>query len=122
LWLKPQGYLFLHIFDPTNLDPGPREFSQYYQEGDTKHALTYFDNFTHDAWWTPDLSEKYAYKYCQKFIIDNGKSKLKIHKLHIPPVKDTIQKVLDHDFKLVAVKDLEKAHIEAFRLYVFAKK
>jgi len=119
-WLKPGGYLFLHIFDPTNLDPAPREFSQYYTDGDDKHALTYFNDFTHDAWWAK-VNDRY-YKYCQKYIIENGKAKVKIHQMYIPPVKDTIQKVLDNGFKLIGVKDLEKANIEAFRMYVFSKK
>jgi len=118
-WLKKDGFLFIHIFDPANLDPGPREFSQYYQEGDTKHALTYFNDFTHDAWWMKGDENTTAYH--QKFIINNGKSKLKITKMYIPPAKDTIQMILDSGFKLVAVKDLEKAHIEAFKLYVFGK-
>ena len=47
---------------------------------------------------------------------------MKIHQIYIPPVKDTIQKVLDHGFKLIGVKDLEKANIEAFRMYVFVRK
>lgn len=117
-WLKPNGFLFIHIFDPSNLDPGPREFSQYYQEGDVRHALTYFNDFTHDSWWNKN-DDNGSYKYNQKYIIDNGKSKLKITKMHIPPMKDTIQNIIDSGFKLVAVKDLEKSHIEAFKLYVF---
>jgi len=122
-WLKPaNGFLFIHIFDPSNLDPAPREFSQYYQEGDTRHALTYFNDFTHDAWWnTSKDTDDGEHKYNQKYIIDNGKSKLKITKMYIPPVKETIQNIIDSGFKLSAVKDLEKNHIEAFKLYVFSK-
>ena len=118
-WLRPGGYLFIHIFDPKNLDPGPREFSQYYQEGDIKHALTYFNNFSLDTWW--EKKSEGVYKYCQKYILENGKNRLKILTMYIPQVKVMIQKILDIGFKLVAVKDLEKAHIEAFRMYVFQK-
>jgi hypothetical protein len=53
--------------------------------------------------------------------LDNGKSRLKIVNMYIPPLKIMIQKILDIGFKLIAVKDLEKAHISAFRMYVFQK-
>jgi SAM-dependent methyltransferase len=119
LWLRSGGYLFIHLFDSDNLDPGPREFSQYYQDGDIKHALTYFDEFSLDSWWSKKSEGNYQYN--QKFILDNGKSRLKIVNMYIPPLKIMIQKILDIGFKLIAVKDLEKAHISAFRMYVFQK-
>lgn len=119
-WLKPKGYLFMHLFDPKNLDPGPREFSQYYQEGDIKHALTYFEDFSLDTWWQ-QKSKGDNYQYVQKFILENGKSRVKIIDMYIPSLKTMIQKILDQGFKLIAVKDLEKEHIEAFRMYVFQK-
>ncbi|GAJ17157.1 unnamed protein product, partial [marine sediment metagenome] len=51
-WLKPGGRLYLTVYDKDKLDPGPREFSQYYEdEKGRKHALTYFEKFTHDAWY-----------------------------------------------------------------------
>jgi SAM-dependent methyltransferase len=54
-WLKPGGYLVVHLLDPTKLDPGPRNFTQYYRdENNVRHALTYFEAFTHDAWFERD--------------------------------------------------------------------
>ncbi len=117
MWLKKDGYLFLHLFDPEHLIPGPREFSQYYKEGDEEHSLTYFDDFTHDAWWKKEGDG--VYLYCQKFILENGKSRLKITKLYIPSLKKMISKILNNGFELIAVKNLEDAYIESFKLYVF---
>ncbi len=122
IWLKPKGYLCIHIFDREKLDPGPREFTQYYKDDKkTKHALTYFEKFTHDAYWSND-HPKYA-DYNEKIILENGKTKKTQTRLYIPKDKRLIaKKVIHHGFKLIDIINLKPLEIDDFELYIFRKK
>lgn len=122
-WLLPEGYLVVHILDPLKLDPGPREFSQYFKaEDDTRHSLTYFESFTHEAWWEKEEDKKYWYKYCEKYIFPREKLKIHTTPLWIPPVNKMLQYITRHNFKLTEVIELSDIGINEFSLYVFRKK
>lgn len=119
-WLNSDGILFLHIFDRNKLDPTPREFSQYYKKNGSKHSLTYFTNYIHDAYWKNVDDEKV--KYIEKFISKNGKIKNKITILYIPVDKNIILKKLENNgFKLINIFDLKNVDVEDISLYVFKK-
>jgi|SaaInlStandDraft_1057018.scaffolds.fasta_scaffold02408_5 SAM-dependent methyltransferase len=122
-WLVPGGYLVVHIFDPKKLDPGPREFSQYFKDDDgTRHSLTYFESFTHEAWWEKESEKRDWYKYCEKYIFPKDKIKIQTTPLWIPPVNKMLEYISNHDFKLHEIIELKDVEITDFTLYVFKKK
>lgn len=122
-WLVPGGYLVVHIFDPKKLDPGPREFSQYFKDDDgTRHSLTYFESFTHEAWWEKETEKRDWYKYCEKYIFPKEKIKIQTTPLWIPPVNKMLEYISNHDFKLTEIIELKDIEITDFSLYVFKKK
>ena len=122
-WLKDDGHLIIHLLDPSKLDPGPRSFSQYYKAEDgTRHSLTYFEAFTHDAWWEKEEGKQNWYYYCEKFLF--SKDRVKIHKtsLWIPPINTMIQFITRHNFKLLEILNLNDVKIDDFQLYILQKK
>jgi SAM-dependent methyltransferase len=121
-WLIPDGYLVIHIIDPNKLDPGPRAFSQYFKSKDnTRHSLTYFESFTHEAWWEKDNEKKYWYSYCEKYIFPNEKIKIQTTPLWIPPVNKMLNYISRHNFKLKEIIELNDIEVSQFHLYVFKK-
>lgn len=121
-WLVPGGYLAVHILDPTILDPGPRTFSQYYKGKDNvRHSLTYFEAFTHDAWFEKDPDRKYWYRYCEKYLFPNNKVKIKTTEYWIPPKNKMVEYITRHHFHLRQIVELDDVEMPDFSLYIFTK-
>lgn len=121
-WLQPNGYLVVHIMDPSMLDPAPREYSQYYKADDgSRHALTYFESFTHEAWWEKVKDKKDWYRLCEKFLLPRGRIKIKTQELWIPPAHELRKMIINHGFRLSEIVDLDNAGIQDFKLYIFKK-
>ena len=121
-WLIPDGYFIIHIIDPTRLDPAPRAHSQYFVgEDNAKHSLTYFESFTHEAWWEKD-EKQYWYRYCEKYIFPNEQVKIQTISLWIPPVNKMLHYITRHNFKLKEIIELHEIEVSQFTLYVFKKK
>jgi len=121
-WLVPGGYLIVHIFDPKKLDPGPRAFSQYFKDkNDTRHALTYFESFTHEAWWEKEEDKNHWYRYCEKYIFPRKRYKVHTTPLWLPPVNKMIAYITRHNFKLKEIIELNDVDVTEFSLYVFKK-
>lgn len=120
-WLKPDGKLILHLFNRDKLDPGPRDYSQYYRDkSNIKHALTYFNTYTHDAFWKG--IDEYKVKYVEKIITKNGKIKIKTTMLYIPKNKELIlNKILKYGFKLEDILSLKELGMDDMELYIFKK-
>lgn len=120
-WLKDDGNLCIHIFKSNKLDPGPREFSQYYKdEKNNKHALTYFNNFAHDSHCK--ILDDMRVKYIEKIITKNNKIKNKSNILFIPKNKNVIiNKIENCGFKLMDIINLKNVYIDDFDLYIFKK-
>lgn len=114
-WLKPKGYLVVHIFDNSKLDPGPRDYSQYYNK--KKNALTYFDKFSHDAFWK-DIGDN-KFEYNEKIIMKDNRSKNFKTILYIPHIEDQIKKYHNNDFELMKKINLNKYGIDDFETYIF---
>lgn len=111
-WLSQDGYLFINLIDPSKFDISPREYSQYYfDKNNIKHSLTYFNNFTHDAWFKNN-------SLFEMFILKNGNSKLKEHKFNIYSIKKMINIIEKHFFKLIDIKNIG---LEDYKLYIFKK-
>lgn len=122
-WMKMGGNLCIHIFERDKLDPGPREYSQYYKDDDKlKHSLTYFDKYSHDAYWYNDVKKDHVY-YVEKYILKNGKVKKRETKMYIPKDKRVIiEKIMRQGFELKDIKGYDKSGISDFKLYVFKKR
>lgn len=118
-WLKPNGVLCIHIFDPEKLDPGALPQTQYYvDENNHRHGLTYYDGFAHDAYWKHDND---CIKYIQNYILDNGLKTTKKIKMYIPSKSATIKNIKSIGFKLVDVISLNELDIEDIELFCFRK-
>jgi SAM-dependent methyltransferase len=121
-WLSDDGYLVVHILDPNKLDPGPRTFSQYYKgKDDVRHALTYFEAFTHDGWWEKDPDRKFWYRYCEKYMFPKGSVKIKTTEYWIPPQTKMVEYITKHGFRVKKIMDLNDVEMPDFSLYVFQK-
>jgi SAM-dependent methyltransferase len=121
LWLKPGGLLFVHIFDPNKLEPAPREFSQYWYDGDgVKHSITYYDKFSHDAYWKKGKGDIYYYTEEYK----KNKSKKKFNnrvKLYIPKKEKITKTIENHYFTLKEILPNGNLAIIDHELYVYEK-
>lgn len=118
-WLKPDGYLCVHIFDRNKLDAGPRSFSQYYKSQDgQKHSLTYFNSFTHDAHWK--IVDNNKVKYNELMVLEDGRKKEKTTELYIPKDnRDIINHMKEYGLKL---SDIYKIDDEKdIEIYIFKK-
>jgi SAM-dependent methyltransferase len=121
-WLKPNGVIYIHFFNPKQLDPAPMPFSQYYTDkNNKKHAQTYFDDFVHDAYWIKKENTENQYDYIQQFILPNGHKKVKIHTFTIPDRSFLLSKMKYYGFKPIDVIDMKKIGAEIMDLYIFKK-
>ena len=118
-WLKDNGILAIHIYENLeNLDPSPRNFSMIYEDKDKlKHALTYFDKFTHDAMFK-NIGDS-LYEYVEKYILKSGNVIKRKRDLHIIPKEKIMKKLLNNNFKLYHKENLEG--IDDYSLYFFKK-
>lgn len=117
-WLKKDGILAIHIFDNNKLDPSPRDFSiSYLDENKNKHALTYFENFTHDATFLK-IKEN-IYNYIEKYIVKSGNSITKSRILYMIPKEKLIQKIIDNGFVLYNKVNIDG--ISDYSFYFFKK-
>jgi SAM-dependent methyltransferase len=115
-WLKDDGFFIINLFIKDKLDPAPREFSQYYfDENKTKHSLTYFEHFTHDAWWN-------GTNYYQQYVNEDGKSFIKKHELHIEPVNDMLKHLDNAGFEVVDTDKYNTLDIKDMLLVICKKK
>ena len=114
-WLKKGGNLYINIYDRKKLDPAPKDYTQYYKDKNgIKHGLTYFNKFTHDAYWKQDNVDTAT--YVETIVLEDGRKKIKEKKLYIPLEKSKIvNKITEYGFKLI---NIEKGNPD---LYIFQK-
>jgi len=124
-WLKPGGYLIIHIFDRNKLDPSPLNIT--FGRKDFKgrlHGITNFPDFTHDGWWeqrgkvTCQYNEIYAIRDKSGDIVKKRHYK---HNLIIPEKDKIIEKIMSNYFKVVKVVKLEDKGMKDHELYFFKK-
>ena len=121
-WLKKDGILAIHIYNDTdNLDPMARDFSMIHEdEHRNKHSITYFNNFTHDAYFKK--LEDNLFSYVEKYIVPSGNSINKSRNLHIIPKDKMIKLILDNNFELYQKVNLKTIGITDYSFYFFKKK
>lgn len=124
-WLKPNGYLVLHVFDKEKLDPAPRNMTFIRGDGEgRKHGITNFPNFTHDGWW--EKKGNVICQYNEIIAIRDSKGNIKTkkhykHNLVIPDKQKIMEKILGNYFKLIDVVKMEKIGIVDHELCFFKK-
>ncbi len=107
----------MDIFDRKKLDPGPQKFTQYYKDNKgIKHGLTYFNKFTHDAYWQ-EVDDK-SVKYVEMMVLADGRKKNKETILFIPKDKEKITMMINKNgFKLENIVDMK----DGIEMLVFKK-
>lgn len=124
-WMKPGGYLIIHIYDRTKLDPAPRNMSFIRHDANKrKHAITNFPKFTHDGWW--DIKGKTICQYNEIYAIrdDSGEISKKRHYKHnlaIPNKDKIMEKIIGNYFKLVDLVKMDKMGLTDHELCFFKK-
>lgn len=115
-WLiKDSGTLVIHIFDTTKMDPAPRDYSQFYTDDKgIRHAITYFNQYIHDAWWDNGV-------YNQRIILEDGSNKTVKLGLNMIEKEKMINMIQDSGFKLVKVIDYSDMDIDQYSMYIFKK-
>lgn len=120
-WVKQGGIVMMHIFNRDKLDPAPREYSQYYHDDQgNKHALTYYDNFSHDATWEKTNNPS-VFIYNEKVILPNEKVKRSKNVFYIPDKSRILKSMKRQGFDLIDIYDMRNIEVEFFDLYVFRK-
>lgn len=120
-WIKSKGLLAIHIFDPNNLDPRPREFSQLHTQKDGNHSITKFKPYNHDSVWLNKKTPNFEFEYKEKFMFNTGKNFNINHILYVPPIETVVQKIKNKGFKLVKKIPLKEVQITNHSLYIFQK-
>ena len=115
-WLKPDGYLCIHIFNKDKLDPGPMDFTQYKDINNVKNSVTHFDDYSHVSNFK--VHENYV-EYNEIYERDGKENITNVTKLYLESKDIQIEKILSVGFKLIDVYSLKNIHIQDFELYVF---
>jgi SAM-dependent methyltransferase len=102
LWLKNDGFIIFYLFNNKFLDPSPRNYSQYYFDNKgNKHSLTYFEGFSHNAWFIKDKFIKNKFLFYEKILIEKTlKSRIKITNYFIPDKNDLLKMIENNGFKV----------------------
>lgn len=121
-WLKKGGVIMTHIFEKIDkVDPSPREYSMSYKDKkDNIHALTYFENFTHDAYFKK--GEDYKQTYVEKYIVKSGNMIQRFRDFFFIPKEKMMKKFIDNNFELFHIQSLKKLDIDDYSLYFLKKK
>ena len=123
-WIKPNGILVIHIYNKKMLDPAPREFSQYYDNKTSgrKHALTHFDEFIHDSYWTNDDKDDGTMYYNEKIVFrKSGHVNHNKHKLHFPDVSVIRGYLKNSGFSFVKDISLKEIQVNDAVIAIFKK-
>jgi len=124
-WLKPGGYLIIHVYDRDKLDPTPRNMSFVrYDPSKRKHSITQFPNFTHDGWW--EVKGNTICQYNEIFAIRGKNNEIEKkrhykHNLVIPAKGKIMEKIIGNYFKLIDVIRMDKMGLVDHELCFFKK-
>lgn len=127
LWLKPKGYLCIHLVQPDKFDPILEKSSsliplfnpQKHSHQRKTHTSLHFNNFKYEADWQFNKEDVH---FVEKFLFKNtNESRKNIHKFKMLPTKKYIKIGKKCGFKLVKRIDLTPANHEYNSIYVFQK-
>ena len=123
-WLKDGGFLIFYLINNKNLDPSPRDYSQYYKDNQGNvHSLTYFKGFSHNAWFMVDKEREDGYNYHHKIVLEKTRqTMIKIIKYTIPDRSYIISLITDTGFNFYSSLDIAGNEITDYEILVFRKK
>ena len=126
-WLKPGGYLVVHLVDRDMFDPilppaNPLLMltpQRYAKERITKSKI-HFKDFNYTANFDLDNNTSVA-KFKEKFEFKDGRIKKQEHKMYMPTEKEIVVMAQESGFILHGIIDLIKSGYEYNNLYIFVK-
>ena len=126
-WLKPGGYLIVHLVDRYKFDPILPPGNPLYVVSPQKYAKERitttkinFNEFIYNSTFTLNESSDLA-TFDEKFKFNNGKVRRQEHLLYMTNIGDIINMAQDAGFIIHAKIDLVKVAYEYQYLYVFMK-
>jgi len=124
-WMKKGGFLVMTYWDSKDLDPAPQPYSQII---DGEHAVTYFENLQHEAWFEPrkEIGEG-VFDYEERYTLTAGDGSVKTneesHRVYLPPTRKVMMELLDQTgWKVVEMKGLEKIGMKDRELFFLQQK
>lgn len=126
-WLKPKGFLCIHLVQPTKFDPILESSSsliplfnpQKHSHSRKTHTDLHFNNFKYESDWKFNGTNV---KFVENFILKkNGETRTNIHKFKMYPSKKYIKIAQKCGFKLFKRIDLTPANHEFNSIYIFQK-
>lgn len=126
-WLRPGGYVALHLVNPDKFDPivdaaspFPAFSLQKYTHRRITRSKVHFNNFVYSAHFKP-LSD-HRYMFIERFKFKkNGKMRKHIHRLYMLPVKQYISIAKSEGFIYRGKTDLLTASCEYQYVLYFRK-
>lgn len=125
-WLKPGGYLILHLvnkykFDPILPagDPLIMVSAQKYAKKRITNTVVKFDNFKYKANFT--MSESNIANFDEKFTFDNGNVRHNKHKFYMENQSTILNLAKELGFILIAKIDMATCQYEQQFIYVLQK-
>ena len=127
-WLKPGGFLCVHLVDPKNFDPVLEKASGliplYNPQKHSKTRVTKtklkFNKFNYLADWTFDGNNA---TFEENFLFnDNSRHLQNKHSFIIKPIKHYVKNIEKLGFKLIKIIDLTPVNHDKNYIYIFKKK
>jgi ubiquinone/menaquinone biosynthesis C-methylase UbiE len=122
-WLKENGYLIVHIYDPHNLQLACRYYtSKYIDNKGNIHGFTYLNDFSHDCYYLKDESNNDTFEYFDKIIFDTGEKRIKKTIFYIPEKEKVYDMILNNGFDLIYIEKIRIQIVGGYDLAIFKKK
>jgi len=126
-WLKPGGYVFIHLVDRDMFDPiippaNPLVLltpQRYAKKRITKSKVT-FNDFKYSADFKLDNSTNQA-KFVEKFHFDDGRVRKNEHTMYMPSEEEILAIAQEVGFIIHGEADLIQAGYEYNKLYILTK-
>ena len=127
LWLKPEGYFIINIYNPDKLQLASRYYSSnYIDDKGNKHGFTYLNDFSHDCYYIKDEensnSNSNIFNYYDKAIFDTGDKRIKKTTFYIPPKEKIYDIILNNGFDVVHIENIRTQVVGGYELAIFKKK
>lgn len=126
-WLKPGGYLVIHLVDRNRFDPvlnsvdpiSGLKIKKYANQTATTSVIN-FNDYQYKAQFGLDKANNTAV-YEETFTDPNKKSRKQIHRLYMPEIKTILQEAKNAGFVVQSKIDLAPVEYEYQYLYVLYK-
>lgn len=122
-WLKEEGFLIAHIYDPDKLQLASRYYSSKYIDNKGNiHGFTYLNDFSHDCYYIRDEENKDIFNYFDKIIFDTGHKRIKKTTFYIPSKEKIYDIFLNNGFEIFYIEKIRLQIVGGYELAIFKKK